>query len=107
MMTTLTKSNSKVSELRDRVRTGNDRTMAAWLEAINGDLTPEQWSAAMTRIDNAIRRLDNLCLELIATGGDTCLYDTPRCKGRLDVGCFCCPSKYPHWRPAPEQGEML
>ena len=118
MTTTTTESTSKdcyftrevtqprVSELRARVRLGNDRTMAAWREAINGNLSQEQWVKAMVPIDNAMRRLDNLCTTLIATGGDTCLYDTPRCRGK-DISCFCCPSKIPHWREPARQERMV
>ena len=106
-MTTTELTSDRLTELRDRVRLGNDRTMAAWREAVDGNLSLEQWSKATKVIEDAIRRLDSLCLELIVIGGDTCLYNTPRCKGRSDVGCFCCPSKIPYWRHSPEQGEML
>lgn len=72
-----------MSNLLDRVRTGNNRISKAWLKGVDSK-----------KIDEALGRLYPLCDELMAGGYDKCLYpnnEKPDCfKPTI---CWVCPRR--------------
>jgi hypothetical protein len=83
-----------ISELKERVRSGNDKLLDAWEKGKrDGDIDRQ-----LERIGNSWPKLSNLCLELEANGFNECLYDKPKCKtGDIEQFCFVCPRETIHW----------
>ncbi len=74
--------------LLNRVRLGNSKLYEAWSKACRAS-TEVEYASYMSSIDRAWPRLDTLCQELIATGHNTCLYDSPLCRNSPDSKWFC------------------
>ena len=100
-------TSSEIEVLLARCLRGNEVILELWRRACLVVDDNIAWAQAMELYHQATVKLSGLCMRLEVLGYDRCLYDVPRCRGTKDIVCFACPSKYPYWRPAPEQGEML
>jgi len=97
-----------------RVRDGNDKCMAAWVRI--QDFDEEHFELGYQKIDSAVQKLKQLCLQLeameeVLEGKGKCLYmmsgkKTRPCKkfekspagAMVETFCFICPSATAHWR---------
>jgi hypothetical protein len=100
---TFIQEKSPVKELLTRVRDGNNKLHAAWMEAIQSDDTG--YENMMMRIDKSWPKLNLLCLQLEVAGCKECVYGfSPPCRGDDSLWfCYVCPSARPHWRGADKQ----
>ena len=93
--------------LLERVKLGNDKLIAAWLQVKNFE-DPEIHDRGMEKIKEACTKLHLLNLELMASGFNECFYIENGRKKRqciTDSGfCWVCPSQKPYWR---EEWEKL
>lgn len=64
--------NAELIALRDRVAKGNEKLHEAWAQMKN--LDPERWKLASKQYDEALKKLELLCLELKSRGYVDCLY---------------------------------
>lgn len=82
--------------LLQRVRDGNEKLREAWLTAIDAlDRNDEaEYEQQMLRIDRALPRLEMLCNNLVGSGYEECLFDTPRCEIESGYFCYVCPAKW-------------
>jgi len=64
--------NAELLALRDRVAKGNEKLHAAWAQMKN--LDAESWKQASRQYDEALKKLELLCLELKGKGYQDCLY---------------------------------
>lgn len=88
----------RIDELKERVKKGNDKLMAAWAEIVKQELGKyeteiKKWTIAQARLMEYCRQLQDL-------GFHSCLYieNGKKTKKCIDVlGCIVCPSDISYW----------
>jgi len=104
---------SEMLALRERVKTGNEKLIAAWPRIWDIQDKGER-QRELERWDKANHRLDGLCMELMHRFNyRDCLYldenghKTTPCNRQDGFCCFVCPSETPYWRKEGEAKEPV
>jgi len=102
---------SDMLALKERVKIGNEKLIAAW-PRIWDIKDKEERERELERWDKANRRLDSLCMELMHRFNyRDCVYlqngrKTKPCVRPDGFCCFVCPSETPYWRKETEATEV-
>jgi len=91
----------RIEYLIARIRLGNAKLTTAWKVVCEQD-DPEGFKRLAAQWDEANKKLNTLCLELMALDYQDCLYiqdgiQTKKCLGG-EFTCWVCPSKISYWR---------
>lgn len=91
-------SYAELEELKNRVRTGNERLITAFKQIMAGP--PEKREELFDQWHTATRKLSFYCDQLNYLGFDDCLYIQDGVKTRKcleGMSCIACPSKKKYW----------